>query len=78
MNMEIPGPEPPVPIQSGRAGLMYMAISNNAYVLRYLRDTILYQLCRVSRSRPVLVMGRAYLTFIRRKSCLPYVWQTGG
>ena len=68
MNMEIPGPDPPVPIQSGRAGLMYMAISNNAHVLRYLKDTIIYQMCRVSRSRPGLGMGRAYLTFIRRKS----------
>ena len=64
MNMEIHGPDPPA---GWRAGLMYMAIGNNAHVLRYLRDIILYQLCRVSRSRPDLGMGRAYLTFICRK-----------
>ena len=76
--MEIPGPDPPVPIQSGRAGLMYMEISNNAYVLRYLRGAILYQLCRVFGSRPGLGMGRAYLTFIRRKPARRTAGGSGG
>gem|GEM_PF-4327662 len=55
----LPGPDPPVPIQSGRAGLTYKARFLHTTPTRYCRNNGFFQPSRASRSRPGLGTGRA-------------------